>query len=83
MSKWSCRDCGLNLENRRQLAEFPLVHDGCAIYCRDCAKKVKTAYIRCEYCGKQVIKTKSRGGRYCDGICEIENCKRRMRRVVE
>lgn len=79
MGKWNCRGCGTNLEQKRDRAEFPLVDDAAAIYCRECAKKVKRSYIKCECCGKQVPAFKSLGGKYCNGTCEMVHCQKRMR----
>jgi hypothetical protein len=41
MGKWNCHMCGLYLEDKRHLAEFPL--ETVRIYCRDCAEKIVTA----------------------------------------
>ena len=61
MGKWNCVSCGLNLEDKRHLAEFPL--GDTTIYCRDCAKAV--TFVTCKQCKRTVPAKKSWRGQFC------------------
>ena len=70
MGKWNCVSCGLNLEDKRHLAEFPL--ENITLYCRDCAKKLKDATIKCVHCDQTVRAYKAVQGKFCSPICETD-----------
>lgn len=70
MGKWNCVGCGKNLEDCRQEARFPL--DDITLYCRDCARKLKTEILKCLNCGFPIKAEKSVQGKFCSRHCETD-----------
>ena len=81
MGKWNCAICGLYLENKRNLIEFPL-RDTTA-FCKNCAGQVSTKKINCRNCTKTVRLAESYRARYCSAMCEADYYKRKAAGAFE
>jgi hypothetical protein len=67
MANWNCAVCGLYLENKRNLIEFPL--GGTVVFCKNCAGQIHSKTIKCRGCGKRVVIDKSWHVRFCNERC--------------